>query len=296
MKPERPSLTAAFVAACRGLAPLLPERARLVTDPYGLRVLGPLAEATVDALSRAPAPLRTLAWGPMLPMLPWAIYMQVRTRVLDDALRRFLAEGGAQVVILGAGFDARAWRLGDSLGDTVVYEVDHPATGRAKRARFGEQHRVRALSFDFERDALSSLPERLEALGHRREAPTFTLWEGVTMYLTEQAFEATLGAVRDYSAPRSKLAFNYVDRAIVERPSFAARAVSAIVSAVGEPFKLGFTPPTLASLLARYGLAVEEDLGFDEHAARLLPEPWARVVRAGRRIAVAERTATAVRA
>lgn len=295
MKSERPSFTAAFVATCRGLAPLLPERARLVTDPYGLSVLGPAAETAVDAVARAPAAVRALAWVPMLPMLPWALYMQVRTKVLDDALQSFLAAGGTQVVILGAGFDARAWRLREALGDTVVYEVDHPATARAKRQRFGDHERVRALAFDFETDTLASLPARLEALGHRADAPTFTLWEGVTMYLTEQAFEATLDAVAAYSARGSQLAFNYIDRAIVDRPAPSARAVAAIVSAVGEPFKLGFSPAALATALARHGFHIEDDRGFDEHASRLLPAPWSRVVRRGRRIAVAERTATAVR-
>ncbi|MBL8680357.1 MAG: class I SAM-dependent methyltransferase [Myxococcales bacterium] len=295
MKAGRPSFTAAFVATCRGLAPMLPSSARLVTDPFGMRVLGPAAEATVAAVSRSPAPVRALAWAPMLPMLPWALYMQVRTKVLDDVVRSFVAAGGQQVVILGAGFDARAWRLGEELGDAIVYEVDHPATARAKRDRFGETSRVRALDFDFEADELSSLPARLEALGHRADQPTLTLWEGVTMYLTQRAFEATLDAVRAYSGRGSKLAFNYVDRGIVERPSPAARAVSAIVRAVGEPFKLGFSPRALASLLEQHGFIVDEDRGFDEHASRLLPSPWSRVVRRGRRIAVVERSATAVR-
>ena len=36
------------------------------------------------------------------------LYMQVRTRVLDDALLAFVRGGGAQIVLLGAGFDCRA--------------------------------------------------------------------------------------------------------------------------------------------------------------------------------------------
>lgn len=295
MQSERPSVTAAFVATCRGLAPLLPKSARLVSDPYGLRMLGPAAQTVVDAAARAPAAARALAWIPMLPMLPWALYMQVRTKVLDDALQSFLAAGGTQVVILGAGFDARAWRLREALGDAVVYEVDHPATARAKRQRFGDHARVRAIAFDFETDPLASLQARLEALGHRADAPTLTLWEGVTMYLTERAFEATLDAVAAYSARGSQLAFNYIDRAIGDRPAPSARIVAAVVSAVGEPFKLRFSPAALATELGRHGFHVDDDRGFDEHAARLLPAPWSRVVRRGRRVATAERTATAVR-
>jgi methyltransferase (TIGR00027 family) len=295
MRPERPSFTAAFVAACRGLAPLLPARAQLALDPYGMRVLGARAERWVAKLADAPGPVRALAWAPMLPMFPWALYMQVRTRVIDDALRAFVAGGGRQVVILGAGFDARGWRLREALGDVIVYEVDHPATAALKRERFGAHPFVRALPWNFERDPMPSLVDRLAELGHHRDERTLTLWEGVTMYLTPEAFSATLDAVRAYSAPRSELAFNYIDRALIDRPSVAATVVRAVVRAVGEPFKLGFAPDALRETLREHGFRVLRDRGFEEYAHTLLGERWARVVRRGRRIALVERTATVVR-
>jgi methyltransferase (TIGR00027 family) len=231
----------------------------------------------------------------MLPMFPWALYMQVRTRVIDDAVRAFVADGGRQVVILGAGFDARGWRLREALGDVIVYEVDHPATAALKRERFGVHPFVRALQWNFERDPMPSLVDRLAELGHDRHERTLTLWEGVTMYLTPEAFSATLDAVRAYSAPRSELAFNYIDRALIDRPSVAATAVRAVVRAVGEPFKLGFAPDALRETLREHGFRVLRDRGFEEHARALLGERWARVVRRGRRIALVERTATVVR-
>jgi hypothetical protein len=36
------------------------------------------------------------------PLRSWVLYMQVRTRVLDDALAAFVADGGRQGVLLGA--------------------------------------------------------------------------------------------------------------------------------------------------------------------------------------------------
>ncbi|MCS6900979.1 MAG: class I SAM-dependent methyltransferase, partial [Myxococcales bacterium] len=123
MRPGQASFTAAFVAVCRGLSLLLPENARLVLDPYGAKLAGPIGETLVRALASEPAVLRVLSWGALWPMLPWVIYMQVRTRALDDALLRFVEEGGRQVVILGAGFDARALRLQERLGETTVFEV-----------------------------------------------------------------------------------------------------------------------------------------------------------------------------
>lgn len=295
MKSGRPSVTATFVAACRGLAPVLPRSARLVDDPWGARVLGDAPASAIAALGALPEPLRALAWVPLAPLLPWAVYMQVRTRALDDALRDFYAVGGRQVVVLGAGYDARSHRLREALPGVTFFEVDHPATQSARRARFGESTVARSLAWDFERDPLPALPARLAAVGHDPARPTITLWEGVTMYLTRAAFDATLGAVRDYSAPASRLAFNYVERHLVASPNLPARVVGAVVGAAGEPFRLGFDPPGARDALAAHGFRVIRDDRFEDLAAALLPPPWPRLVGSARRLALVERTATAER-
>ena len=88
MRDETPSRTAAFVAAARHLGQLLPERARLVDDPYGAAFVSPaIAESSIARHRR----LRPLAAIPG--MREWILYMQVRTRVIDDALTTFLADG-----------------------------------------------------------------------------------------------------------------------------------------------------------------------------------------------------------
>jgi methyltransferase (TIGR00027 family) len=55
-----------------------------------------------------------------------------RTRLIDDAIAASLGEHPEQFVILGAGFDTRAYRL-PCLRDITVFEVDHPDTQTAKR-------------------------------------------------------------------------------------------------------------------------------------------------------------------
>jgi methyltransferase (TIGR00027 family) len=49
-----------------------------------------------------------------------------RTRLIDDLVTDARSSIG-QLVILGAGFDSRAWRL-PGLEEVTVFEVDHPAT------------------------------------------------------------------------------------------------------------------------------------------------------------------------
>ena len=59
----------------------------------------------------------------------------VRTRFIDERLSRAMnAEGSAQVVILGAGFDTRAYRLRKILQNAKVFEVDYGPTQEYKKS------------------------------------------------------------------------------------------------------------------------------------------------------------------
>ena len=299
MLDHRPSFTAAFVAACRGLSPMLPRAARLIDDPLGLRFAGPWLTPLARSLLSARGPLRIAAQGALLPVLPWVVYMQVRTRAIDEALLAFVAEGGAQVVILGAGFDTRAVRLASRLRGGRVFEVDHPATQARKSAELGAAGVASdavALAWHFERDPLSGLPARLAALGHDASRPTFTIWEGVTMYLTADAIAATVDAIGAYSAPGSQLVFNYVRKDMVERPGLLAGAAALVVRAAGEPFRTGFDPAALPAWLSGRGFRLLRDDDFDTLATRWLPAAWAKLVRRGRRLILVERFAVSERA
>ena len=67
MLDHRPSFTAAFVAACRGLSPMLPRAARLIDDPLGLRFSAGFGIRWFSPLG----PLR-FEWGmPMSPRVPF---------------------------------------------------------------------------------------------------------------------------------------------------------------------------------------------------------------------------------
>ena len=109
---DGPSLTAAWVALSRTLGRTLPRSAQLADDPYGARFIGP---RTAFVAAHVPAVAA-------LPFWPFALYMQIRTRVIDDVLRAFVAGGGRQVLILGAGYDCRAARFARELADARVFE------------------------------------------------------------------------------------------------------------------------------------------------------------------------------
>lgn len=292
MREDTPSRTAQWVAAARGLGMLLPVEERIAEDPYGLAFASP----TVARLFEERRP-RVLAQLPFFKH--WVAYMQVRTRVLDDAIRTFVEEGGRQVVLLGAGFDTRAVRLPELDGSTV-FEVDHPATQRHKQttlATLGVDSPARYVTWDFETRPLDELGDALVAAGHDPTAPTITIWEGVTMYLTEPAIDASLRAIADWSAPRSVLAMTYFDKSRLVKPSMVTRLVQTAVAQLGEPFKWGWYPAELPAYLAPRGWTVERDVSIHDAARELLSPDLARTIgRRESRIAIAtasERVAVA---
>lgn len=286
MRDDTPSRTAQWVAAARGLGMLLPDDVRVADDPYGLaftstRLATLLAERGPKALAQLPG------------MRTWIVYMQLRTKLLDDAVRNFVEDGGDQVVLLGAGFDCRALRLPE-LAHATVFEIDHPATQGHKQAtlaKLGIDSPAHYVTWDFEIRPLDELGDALVDAGHDPARPTLTIWEGVTMYLTETAIDASLRAIAEWSAPGSMLAMNYFSKERLTTSSITTRIIRAAVATLGEPFKWGTSPDELVPFLEERGWNVLDDISTQEAAEKLMPPDLARAVRTvDSRIALAVRS------
>lgn len=263
------SRTAEYMALFRALESARPEERRLLEDRFATTFLRPRLRFAV-ALSRLPLV------GRLVPAFidhrwPGARTSGVaRTRFIDDVVEASLSAGTDQVVILGAGFDARAYRIA-SMASAVVFEVDHPATSAAKRRRveaaLGALPRhVRFVTIDFNTEPL---PSAMRAAGFDPGRRTLFVWEGVTNYLVEDAVDATLRWCA--SAPAgSRVAFTYVDRRVLDAPeAFDGTArLFATLSRSGERWTFGLDPPQLSGFLARCGLVLDEDAGAADYRAR----------------------------
>ena len=193
-----------------------------------------------------------------------------RTRLIDDVLTGALANDIDQVVVLGAGFDSRAYRL-PGLRAIAVFEVDHPDTQAAKQRvlqrLFGVlPGHVRFVGLDFARDTLTS---RMGLAGYRESARTFVLWEGVTNYLTAAAVDTTLRWC-SRQAPGSLVLFTYVHRDVLTNPSSFAgtKNLFASLERAGERLTFGMEPSMVPQYLAERGLSLEFDMGAAEYRAR----------------------------
>ena len=121
--------TAFGVGTLRALEGRNPQGVRLFDDPVAERLL-----TGFPALVVGNRPLRAAFVRLMDLAAPGFFGLVVcRTRVIDDACRDALAEGAAQVVILGAGMDTRPYRM-DEMRMARIWELDLPAVQAAKKS------------------------------------------------------------------------------------------------------------------------------------------------------------------
>jgi O-methyltransferase involved in polyketide biosynthesis len=112
------------------------------------------------------------------------------------------------------------------------------------------------------------------------------------MYLTSDAIDATVAAVRALSARGSSFVFTYFDRAVLTRPPLRMHLFRALTARVGEPVRFGWDPLALPAWLACRGFALVSDRTDADLARELFPPRFAATYHGGlRHIAVAERAA-----
>lgn len=166
-----------------------------------------------------------------------------RTSFYDAALERYLPRI-EQLVILGAGFDTRSYRLPPET-QVRCFEIDQPKTQRFKLEMLKkaglDMTRATYVAADFLKE---DWLEKLVDAGFKTALPSFFLWESVTMYLSREAVENTLHQIAR-TAPGSALAFDYFSTELIESRSPLMQYARAAVNAAGEPWRFGIdnTPP-----------------------------------------------------
>jgi methyltransferase (TIGR00027 family) len=219
--------TARGVALLRAVEMTRPEEQRLCADPYARSFVDPL---TFHAMRIA------IGLGILDVTLPRGTidFALAREKYVHDLMAREVRAGAQQVVILGAGFDTRIYRIAEA-ASLPIFEVDHPLTQAAKRqALAGVIERLpaghRFVAVDFDKD---QMPEVLGTNGYDPRLRTLFVWQGVIMYLTAAGVDATLEFVAGQSAPGSLLIFDYFESEILTSPD--AAKIRKTLERMGEP-------------------------------------------------------------
>jgi len=209
--------------------------------------------------------------------------MIVRTRFIDAALERAMAEGARQLLVLGAGFDSHAYRFKSILEGVRVFEVDRAATLSLKKQRvreiFGELPAyVTFVEIDVRQDQLGEI---LIRNGYDFSARTFVIMEGLTMYLPEAEILETLQLLASHPAG-SSVVFDFVSDVMIAMiksinlpilpPPARAFAERFLHLTRDEPWEFGFPLHREREFIEAFGYEVPEilNIGSMEAARRYL--------------------------
>jgi methyltransferase (TIGR00027 family) len=252
---DRPSLTAEAVTMARALERLKPPDQRVVDDAWAHLFLSRASRAALQAWSGSLTGRALRRLG-----MTGTTWVPLRHRYIDDHLTRALDDGARQVVLLGAGYDMRAYRFAEQLAGRPVFEVDLPAISRAKASIIVKHTgdlpaaNVVRVETDFEQQSLQDV---LVAAGLEAGGLTFVTWEGVPMYLTRAAVKATLDALHDVVGTGSLIAHDMWT--VVDDPSLlgtARRIAPAALSFIGEPVTFAIHPEEVGYFYEQRGFEV----------------------------------------
>jgi methyltransferase (TIGR00027 family) len=232
--------TALSAAALRAAHSLRGAEPKIFRDELALLLTGMTEDEVIALATRVPAASASTCI--------------LRSRFTEDRLAAARERLG-QYVILGAGLDSYALRMGDQLGQLIVFEVDDPIFQMWKRRRIEAigltlPQQLRFVPCDFES---GSLPEALARSGFTQTEPCFISWLGVTQYLTREAVSDTLR----WAAARpagSEIVLTFLET----NPQ--AESLKSSMAANGIDVVSHFTPAEMTAMLQEAGFASIEHL------------------------------------
>ena len=253
MKKGKPSATAEGNAALRAAEWLRPEDERVCYDQFARRFLG----LRFGVVVRSRLLTRIALWYAERIIPGAADSLVARTRYIDDYLKQCIDDGIEQLVILGAGYDSRAYRFDELRPRVRVFEVDHPDTQQAKIQKvkriFGSlPSHVTYVGLDLDEKKLG---EGLLKAGYRKDKKTLFIWEGVTVYLTPEAVDETLAFVAENSGKGSSIIFDYAFQFALDATSDSEEAKKwrKAYERRGEPPKFALKEDEVEEFLSKRG-------------------------------------------
>lgn len=242
------------------------EGERICYDPYAVYFVNP---ETLAFAASNPEKTKEMSeyYERLFPGLANSI--RARVRYFDDFLKSSLNEGLVQLVILGAGYDTRAYRIEGMKGKVRVFEVDHPDTQSVKIEKVNEifgalPDHVVYVPVDFETETLG---ERLIAQGYDRSLKTLFLMEGLIMYIPPEAVDETLSFIARNSGKGSAIIFDHYPESVVDGTCELemGKNIRNYTKQQGEPLQFGIREGMVEAFLAERGFSRVQNVTAEEY-------------------------------
>jgi len=279
--------TAQGVAKARHYEELWPEDRRLFTDKYARRMYpGSFVQTWLGTSTLAWLHDKMMGVGVLELLLIRTKWLDVeitkRTTVTEDVGGRF-----GQLIILGAGYDTRGFRLGllpqqdqkqqQGQKNFQVWEIDQPdvqskkvkimeqiaSDGDEQVAKIMSDQSVKFVPIDFNIDLFDETLKNTD--GFIVGQKSIITLEGVSRYVPKDALADTLTKVHDVVSTGSILLISYVDQNIIDDPSKIGGPISStktllkMAKMVGEPWISFWTQEGFEEWMKNLGYEVMEN-------------------------------------
>lgn len=241
-----------------------PEGERICYDPYAVHFVNP---ETLAFAAANPEKTREMSeyYERLFPGLANSI--RARVRYFDDFVKNSIDKGLEQLVILGAGYDTRAYRIEGLKGKVKVFEVDQPDTQHVKIDKVKEifgvlPDHVIYVPVDFETD---DFDERLVEQGYDRSQKTLFVLEGLIMYIPLEAVDETLSFIAKNSGKDSAILFDYYPQSVVDGICELEKNMRDFAAQQGEPFKFGIKEGTVEAFLTARGFSQIQNVTSEDY-------------------------------
>ena len=197
-------------------------------------------------------------------------HLIARTKYLDDIVKRSVADGFKQYVILAAGYDSRANRLKLPL-DLNTFELDQSEVQTRKLAILEKitprSKKITYIGIDFSKDSITN---KLSNAGFDSKKNTIFTLEGLSQYITKDSFSSTLKEISQLTKKtKTTIFFSYTDIVINQSPQHLfgkgypnpkkiINRIKKIVNALGEPWISFYSKNEIEKLLIKNGFKVKE--------------------------------------
>lgn len=193
-------------------------------------------------------------------------YVYIRTKYFDNSLMNWIKKyPTSQVVLLGAGFDSRALRFGDSARDINFFEVDLKAMLDYKKEVIASHslqenlsNSIKYVPTNFQKDDLFL---NLAKKGFDHQKPTYFLCEGLSFFLDKKIIDGLFIDIESNTNANTQVALDYAFQDYIEGnlSYYGAKETNNELKAINEPHVFGINYEDIESYFGEMGFEIEKN-------------------------------------